>query len=58
MSLVVLGLSHHGAPLALLESVALPPEFASHADTNSSLRAVSSARHPSLPRGSAGMSYR
>ncbi len=26
MSLVVLGLSHHGAPLALLESVALTPE--------------------------------
>ena len=26
MSLVVLGLSHHGAPLSLLESVALPPE--------------------------------
>ena len=26
MSLVVLGLSHHGAPLSLLESVALDPE--------------------------------
>ena len=26
MSLVVLGLSHHGAPLSLLESVALDPD--------------------------------
>ena len=26
MSLVVLGLPHHGAPLSLLESVALTPE--------------------------------
>ena len=33
MSLVVLGLSHHGAPLSLLESVALDPEARTELET-------------------------
>ena len=45
------------AALSVVMYGRMPSEFASHACTNCSLRAVSSAVQPSLPRGSAGMSY-